>query len=1092
MSHTPLFHPRAVARALASTPPPPDLIERHQRLAGLIELDRSGELARTLETSLQGDYIKTLFEAVLGYTTKLSDGRVWNIAAEHNVLKLGVKRADGGIGWYEAGKTPTLHAVLELKGASQDLDHAKGRALTPVQQAWDYAVQSSTCRWIIVSNYRELRLYHRGRSQLEYERFTLRELVGLDAFRRLLLLLGRDQLLPAAPDLSAPLDALLGESDRVQTEITDQLYKDYRSLRADLFADLRRAHSNLPPLDLLRQTQKLLDRVLFIAFAEDRGLMPRDILKRALTDDGFGGLWTRLKRVFTWVDVGDPKQRIPPFNGGLFAPDPELDALDPSDELLGRLRALSEYDFEEDVSVEVLGHIFEQSISDLEELRARATDEQIEGLSKRKEQGVFYTPAFVTRYIVQESLGPELSRSLENALGEHKPEEQKKGKAQQAAWERVWMDHRRNLSRLRVLDPACGSGAFLVAAYEALAREYERCNQELASLRDGQRDVFDLSRTILQGNLFGVDLNPESVEITRLSLWLKTAVAGQKLTALDACIVVGNSVCDDPAVAPRAFDWSRGRQVGDWSAPRTAAERKMAEAWAEGFDVVVGNPPYVRQELLAPALKEHLRARYQAFHGMADLFIYFFERGLDRLKPWGRLGFVVANKWLKGGYAEPLRAFLASQTRVEQIIDFGHAPIFPDADAFPSIVILRKRPPEESSAVAAVVFPREELASRGVEEFVAERRVSIPQAEFGAAPWSLEPPEVRALMARLREVGRPLGEVAGKPMYGIKTGCNEAFVIDEATRGALLREDPASSELIYPFLRGRDLDRWVAQRSDQYMIFARRGVQIERYPAVLRHLEGFREALEPKPAGFTGRDWPGRKPGSYKWYEIQDSVDYWEELLKPKIVYPDLAWAPQFALDRRGVLINDLCFCIPRGEPWIAAVLNSPVMWAYAWRNVIHGKDEVLRLKSIYMIDMPIPTPTPDANTEATALVEEAIQLTATSQQGTRDLLDWLRDTHGVAPPGRALECFATLEATDFLAEVKKRRPKAIGPLTPSAMRELRTLHEAERLPMLQRSARLRAVEQRLSQLVNQAFGLSADDVALVKKTAPPRTPPGL
>lgn len=530
---------------------------------------------------------------MLGYRTRLGgDGRAWSLSPERNVAASGALRADSGIGWFSTGGTPTVHAVLELKGASQDLDTARSRALTPVQQAWNYAVQSSTCRWILVSNYKELRLYHRSRSQAEFERFRLRDLVELEPFRRLIFLLFEPQLLPPSPLDSAPLDRLLTDSDRTQVEITDRLYKDYRATRAALFEDLCRRHSNQPPIELLRHAQKLLDRVLFIAFAEDRHLLPANILGKALEEDSWSGsLWSRLKRLFHWVDRGEPKMDVDAFNGGLFAPDAELDALEPSDAVLGRLRAIGDTDFAEDVSVEVLGHIFEQSITDLEDLRAAANGTVREGLSKRDKHGVFYTPAFVTRYIVQETLAPTLRAILDAAIAAHQPETLRGKNQQKEAWIHVWEQYRRSLSKLRILDPACGSGAFLVAAYDALAREYERVNRELDTLRELQRDLFDLNRTILQGNLYGVDLNPESVEITRLSLWLKTAERKKKLTALDLSIVCGDSICDDPRVAPRAFDWASGRQVGDWAGPRTEAERAVAAAWSEGFDIVVTDRP---------------------------------------------------------------------------------------------------------------------------------------------------------------------------------------------------------------------------------------------------------------------------------------------------------------------------------------------------------------------------------------------------------------------------------------------------------------------------------------------------------------------
>ena len=167
-------------------------------------------------------------------------------------------------------------------------------------------------------------------------------------------------------------------------------------------------------------------------------------------------------------------------------------------------------------------------------------------------------------------------------------------------------------------------------------------------------------------------------------------------------------------------------------------------------------------------------------------------------------------------------------------------------------------------------------------------------------------------------------------------------------------------------------------------------------------------------------------------------------------------------------------------------------MWAYLWRNVIHGKDEVLRLKSVYMVDVPIPEAPPGPQQQAEEQVEEAIQLTTQNQESTRDLLEWLRHEHGIQKVGDALEDFANLNTDTFVDEVKERRPKAKGSIKLGELRELRQLHEAERLPILQRAQRLLTLEHALSKLVNQAFQLTEEEIALVKKTAPPRTPPGL
>ncbi|MEI2723825.1 MAG: DNA methyltransferase [Verrucomicrobiota bacterium] len=203
------------------------------------------------------------------------------------------------------------------------------------------------------------------------------------------------------------------------------------------------------------------------------------------------------------------------------------------------------------------------------------------------------------------------------------------------------------MKSLRILDPACGSGAFLIEAFDQLHALYEISNARLEELR-GQRTLFDLDRQILQHNLYGVDLNAEAIQICQLSLWIKTAARGKQLTSLDHTIREGNSVVSDPAVHPKAFNWP------------TAFPEVFAQG---GFDVVVGNPPYVRQELLTP-FKPWLEANYETFHGKADLYVYFYELGVRVLKPGGLLSFIVTNKWMKAGYGEPLRRFFSEKAWV--------------------------------------------------------------------------------------------------------------------------------------------------------------------------------------------------------------------------------------------------------------------------------------------------------------------------------------------------------------------------------------------------------------------------------------------
>jgi type I restriction-modification system DNA methylase subunit len=1096
--HIPLVHPRLVRERVASLPP--GIFARHEPgIAVWLGHLQSGALDATKEVSLQGGFLERVFGDMLGYST-MATARTgeWELVAEKSVQSGG--QADGALGFFSQS-TSRIVAPIELKGAAQFLDHAKGRALTPIQQGWDYANKTPHSRWVIVSNYRETRLYSKSHGQAAYELFRLEDLASEAGFLRFVALLGRDAILGGPNPSRSPLSELVLASERTEREITAKLYQEFRTLRARLFEQLCRTHPNILPTTLLGHAQTILDRVLFAAFAEDRGLIPRNTLARAYEHrDPYNPhpVWQNFLAVFRSIDAGNPSLGIPAYNGGLFREVPELDGLEVSDEACRAFKALGEYDFAEDVSVDVLGHIFEQSITDLEDLRqeaemldaptALATTNQ-KRPSTRKREGIFYTPPFVTSFLVRETLGLAVSEAWDRA-------EAGRGSTKK---DRIatWEAYQAELRQLRVLDPACGSGAFLVAAFDLLAHEFERANRSLAELRGQQASLFDLTRTVLNENLYGIDKSGESVEIAKLSLWLKTAEYGRRLTFLDRNIRQGNSVVSDDMLDPWAFDWNAGQVVRSFLEPEVesgpdAEGATLVEArWREGFDVVIGNPPYVRQELLT-AYKEHWRQSFRAFDGTADLFVYFFERGLQRLKPGGRLGFIVSNKWLRGGYAEKLRALFARECTIETLVDFGHAPVFPDADAFPCIITLRKHAAPPEHAVRVTLYPRDELGKEHLASYVDTHRFALPQRQLSGTGWTLEPPEIREFLEKLRRNGTPLGEYARtKPYYGIKTGCNEAFLVDQATKDRLCREDPRSAEILKKYLRGQDIARWSPQWSGLWMIFARRGIDIERYPAVMAHLQQHRTALEPRPRDFAGKGWPGRKPGNYKWYEIQDAVDYHEMFEGPKLVYPDILWSAQFSATPAGFYVNNTSYLIPANDPWLVASLNSPALWSYLWRTAQHAKDEALRMFGEYVLQLPIPIATPDQVEAATMAVDSITRLTREARDAELAVLDLLRVEYGVGTTGRMLDDFSTLGSDAFVREVVKRRPKSAGRLTAAGLKELRAFYDAEAPAVVGKRAHILTLEREIAKAVHAAWGLTDADLSLLRQTAPPRMPPG-
>jgi len=539
---------------------------------------QSAAFRKQKETQVRNTFFDEVLTGVLSFS-RFSDDSEYSLAFEHMLRR---KPVDVALGrFFPNGEGDQVVAPFEVKGPDTvDLDKIMpGRGISPVQQAWDYAADAPGAKWVLVSNCLEIRLYRFGRGREVYELFDLTRLDEEDQLKRLLLVLDAERLI--GPDT----EALLSESDAALKDVTEQLYIDYKKLRGELVAFLKDSADGpkLAQLKAIETAQKLLDRVILVAFASGNGMLPRRIFMDAIEQkDHFDPkpVWQNVRRLFRWVDQGNPSSNarfdVWPYNGGLFAEDAITDHVVLPDHLSGEIAKLVGWDYGEEVSVNVLGHIFEQSIGDIEKLREGDADT----VSRRKREGVVYTPDHVTRFLVErtiaETLEERFNALLEKHIGIEAPDEE--GNVPWTEEEELpfWREYLDSLRSLTIVDPACGSGAFLVAAFDTLAAEYRRVTERLADL--GERVDFDIFDEILSRNLYGVDLNVESAEIARLALWLKSARRQHRLAKLDHAIQAGNSLIDDPKATERPFDW---RAV-------------FPEVFDNGgFDIVIGNPPYV-------------------------------------------------------------------------------------------------------------------------------------------------------------------------------------------------------------------------------------------------------------------------------------------------------------------------------------------------------------------------------------------------------------------------------------------------------------------------------------------------------------------
>ena len=520
----PLFNQKIVAEARRAFTLDPSA-RQAEAVQSYVRAIRSKAFAKRKETEVRNLFVQKVLGDILGYT-QLDSEPPYSLAFERAIRRGSVDVALGRFGLSD--RPDEIVAPFELKGpTTRNLDAIMpGRGRSPVQQAWDYAIDAPGSRWVLVSNCIEIRLYGFGRGRDAYELFDLTKLDDPEEHARLCLILAAERLLGGATD------ALLRDTDSAYRNITDELYAEYKGLRDRLISFLTGA-SDGPKLTLsaaIEIAQKLLDRILFIAFAQRTRLLPDRLIERALSARNEflpQPRWRNFQALFRNMYQGNEELYIWAYNGGLFAPDPVADRLELPDQLAEELGKLCEWDYSSDVPVTVLGHVFEQSITDLETLRAESRGEAPPKVSKRKSEGVVYTPEIVTRFLVERTLGCTLEERFAALLAIHadSPALPRNGdaipwRAGEASERAFWRDYAAALRGLSIVDPACGSGAFLVAAFDLLASEYQRVTARLADL--GEPIDFDPFDEIVTKNLFGVDLNAELVEITRLALWLKT------------------------------------------------------------------------------------------------------------------------------------------------------------------------------------------------------------------------------------------------------------------------------------------------------------------------------------------------------------------------------------------------------------------------------------------------------------------------------------------------------------------------------------------------------------------------------------------
>lgn len=1072
------------------------------------------------EEQYQGEFLIDLFVNILGYIKNPAPN--FNLTTEYKNVK-DSKKADGAIIINDSVK-----AVIELKGTNTtDLSKIE-------TQAFGYKNNQPDCVYVVTSNFEKLRFYIDN--AIEHIEFNLFNLTKPD-FEILYLCLSFESIKNGLPK------RVKDESLSHEDVITRELYQDYSLFKRGLHQNLVSLNLQYDSLTLFRKSQKLLDRFLFLFFAEDRQLLPPNSVRLILNDwrdlqerDVEIPLYQRFKKYFEYLNTGFKGKRYDVFayNGGLFKPDEVLDTIVIDDELLYKhTYKLSEYDFVSEVDVNILGHIFENSLNELDEINAQLAGEEIDKTkTRRKKDGVFYTPKYITKYIVENTVGKlctEKKAELQIIEEEYATDKRRQLKTKQALLDKL-KTYQNWLLQLTICDPACGSGAFLNQALDFLITEHRTIDELQAKLLGVPIIFSDIEKSILENNLFGVDLNEESVEIAKLSLWLRTAQPNRKLNDLSNNIKCGNSLISDPAVAgDKAFDWERefpqvfGRkeietpftevpkdQTPDYLKlikeksleAQSKAEQALAlskEAadlskkvyeYAEkldtisdddslygvrkgGFDVVIGNPPYVHLEKMKDVSEALSKMNYKTFDKRGDIYCLFVEQGFNILKPNGTISYIMPNKWLQAGYGKPLREYFLKH-EINQLIDFGDIQIFEGATTYPCIFVSRKSKPKTEFSVSILTEANKEDFYMNVNQTAEIFKVD----KFSGETWVISSGLEQHLIDRLKVGFKTLSDFVGGEAYrGVLTGLTEAFLIDESTKSKIIAEDPKSDKLIKPFLLGRDVKAYATAKAISYLILLEKGFTKSKIGNNVEEDEAWRWFQRSYPSiaewlrPFEERGKKRTDKGDY-WWEIR-ACDYYEMFSKPKIMYQAFQVKPCFIYDVSGMYCNNSMWFILAKNKGLLAILNSKMGWWLITKyctQIQNGCQLIWK----YFGQIPISNPNEDLALKADQMIFLNKQLQETSQKFQRNI----QREYNLEKLSAKLENWFLIPFKEFLKELEKSKVK----LTLSQKAEWEDYFLQESKKALDIKHQIDTTDKEIDRMVYNLYGLSEEEIKIVER----------
>lgn len=963
--------------------------------------------------------------------------------------------------------------VIELKGQNADLDKPQNRAndkRKPVEQVFGYAQHSSKksglINWILVSNYKEFRLYNYEKRLGEYISFNVDELLNDEKFKYFMFTFSKESHV----DLKA-INDVINEDYIEKTKLAANFYKLFNETRLMIYKELNELHG-MNKEEAISYAQTIVDRFIFICFASSRELLPDEIARKTLLDRIKSEnirdheIWRELNYLFKDVNKGKKDRDISGYNGGLFTKDfkdiklkdiiknkdffkdvyqkwdfKEFEVrlnkeIKPS--ILKRLNPIyinlliiSYFDFSEEkkesnghrLDIDILGHIFENSIGDIEELKA-------DSKGRRKKEGIFYTPDYITDYICKNTIIPYLSLSGESNTVESLLLEYSMGRDVENLDQKV--------KNIRIVDPACGSGAFLNKATDILLDIHKgifdikkgyttsepmrigkgkRRKTENVKFTDLEVYVFDAiekRREILLDNIYGVDLNSESVEITKLSLFLKVCEKGRKLPELDNNIKCGNSLIDELEFTDKPFKWKE-------------EFKKIFQNG--GFDIVIGNPPYItpsigkKQKTLTENEIKYLNDNFISYEYKGNTFVLFIEHGIEILKNNGILGFITPNTLLTNYYFQKTRNMILNSTKMLVLLNIS-GKVFQDAETGGNLITIFEKveTPEKENLLKVM------QVGKPIEMF-SNNFLDINQSLFSQMPdnkFLLDKTEVN-LLTKLKNNGIELREIA-TVYQGIITGDNPRFLSNSKT-----------TKKHKKIVRGRDIGRYSLNFNETYVLFDKDKLWSNTNEEMFLVKEKI-----------ISRQTSDHIVATY------DNEEY-------------------FSLDSTHVIIPH-----KMNVKYFLGVFNSRLI-NYYYQKIVPEIGRVFpQIKVVNLKQLPIYLATLKQQDSFVGNVDEMLKINKDFLNEINGFKDWLQQTYYVEKFSKKLDKYYELSFDDFLVELKKKRVDIKTRKTQELLKKEFEESISKINPLLQE---IKTTDNEINQMVYELYGLTDEEIKIIEES---------